>query len=138
MPRAPELTRPETVNVAAGILRDAEGRVLLSDRAQATSLQDHWEFPGGKIRAGESAADALRRELAEELGIQIAKPEFFCTTRHDYEEFRVAIDFYLVTGWQGSPTGVEGQSLRWVGVDELASAGLLPADEPLIRLLKEL
>jgi 8-oxo-dGTP diphosphatase len=99
-------------------------------------MRDFWEFPGGKIVQGESAADALIRELDEELGIRITAFDHFFSLKHDYPDIQVAIEFFLVGEWQGSPCGVEGQSLRWVSVDELGESKLLPADQPLVEALR--
>ncbi len=122
--------------MVAGIVRDADGRVLITDRARAKSMRDYWEFPGGKIRGGESAGDALSRELGEELGIEVRCSEFLVTLEHDYPEMRVEIDFFLISEWRGTPLGLEGQSLRWLRPPDLAVETLLPADAPLIELLK--
>ena len=99
-------------------------------------MQDFWEFPGGKIIQGESIADALSRELDEELGILITAFDHFFSLKHDYPDLQVAIEFFLVSEWQGNPCGVEGQSLRWVTLDELGDSKLLPADQPLIEALR--
>ena len=101
-------------------------------------MQDFWEFPGGKLAGGESPDNALRRELAEELGIEISSFEHFRYLEHDYPGMRVAIDFYVVRAWQGVPSGVEGQELRWLKPSELSSDLLLPADAPLIEALQSL
>ncbi len=123
--------------MVAGIVRDADGRVLITDRAQAKSMQDYWEFPGGKIRTGESAQAALSRELGEELGISIDSCVHFHRLSHDYPEIRVAIDFFLVGTWRGTPSGREGQSLRWSRVEDLSADALLPADAPVVEMLKD-
>ncbi len=99
-------------------------------------MQDFWEFPGGKVTQGESTADALSRELNEELGIRITALEHFFSLEHDYPDIQVAIEFFLVGEWQGTPNGVEGQSLQWVSVDDLGENELLPADQPLVEALR--
>jgi len=99
-------------------------------------MQDFWEFPGGKVMQGESTTDALSRELHEELGIRITAFEHFFSLEHDYPDIRVAIEFFLVGEWQGKPSGVEGQELMWVTCDELGESKLLPADEPLVDVLR--
>jgi 8-oxo-dGTP diphosphatase len=118
-------------------LIDADGRLLITDRSQATTMQDYWEFPGGKLADGESAVDALRRELGEELGIAITSCDHFHRLEHEYPDTRVAIDFFLVRKWQGTPSGIEGQSLRWLRSSEILPGMLLPADAPLLDLLKD-
>ena len=101
-------------------------------------MQEFWEFPGGKLGSGESADDALRRELAEELGIEIHSFDHFRNLEHDYPEMRVAIDFYLVTEWRGTPSGLEGQALLWLKPSEVSSDLLLPADGPLLEALQDM
>ncbi len=137
VPRCSELTETK-INVAAGILLDAEGRLLITDRSRASTMREFWEFPGGKLANGESAEDALCRELAEELGIEIMLSEHFRSIEHDYPGMRVAIDFFLVRRWQGTPSGIEGQALRWLRPAEFAPGLLLPADAPVLELLQNL
>ena len=137
MPRQVELSADgNRIRVVAGILRDGAGRVLIADRTRSHSLKDHWEFPGGKVKAGESLGAALRRELAEELGIDIGDTRHFHYIEHDYPEFSVAVDFFLVTAWEGTPDGAEGQSIRWVEAHELKAERLLPADAPVVDALQ--
>jgi len=135
MSRQAELTaKAGRVRVVAGILNDNE-RILLSDRAQARSMQDHWEFPGGKVQSGESAGAALCRELKEELGIRVLEYDHFQTIRHDYPDLSVEIEFFTVSRWQGDPEGIEGQSLRWVARSLLTRERILPADSPIVEAL---
>jgi 8-oxo-dGTP diphosphatase len=125
-------------HVAAGILRDAEGRVLISERVCDGPFDGLWEFPGGKIASGETAADALKRELAEELGIAVTAAQPFMELHHDYPDRTVDLEFFLVSDWQGEPAGLEGQGVRWLQVDELDHDELLPADKPVIEALSKL
>ena len=136
MPRQVELNR-DRIRVAAGILIDRHGRFLITDRIRAQTFTEYWEFPGGKIRDGESAPDALKRELAEELGIEMLTIEPFESLEHDYADFAVAIDFFLVRDWRGTPVGREHQSLKWITPSELCEETLLPADAPLVAALKK-
>jgi 8-oxo-dGTP diphosphatase len=124
------------VQVAAGILRDANGRVLITDRTRAKTMRDLWEFPGGKLLPGESAEAALARELHEELGITINSYEQFHCLEHDYPDISVAVDFYLINDWSGEPSGVEGQGLRWETVDNISAECLLPADIVVLEALQ--
>jgi 8-oxo-dGTP diphosphatase len=135
VPRAVELTDRPRIAVVAGILRDAGGRVLIARRGPGQHGAGFWEFPGGKRAAGETAAAALGRELAEELGISVEAAEPFLALEHDYPDRRVALEFFLVTRFDGEPVAREGQPLRWVPLPELAAAGLLPADEPVVAAL---
>lgn len=137
VPRQSELT-PKRIHVAAGILIDADGRLLITDRSRADSMQQYWEFPGGKLATGESADEALVRELAEELGIAIHSFDHLCSLEHDYTEMRVGIDFFTVRQWQGTPSGLEGQALQWLKPSEISPDLLLPADAPVLESLREL
>lgn len=128
----------EYLRVAAGILRDASGRILISERVGGGPFQGMWEFPGGKIGAGESAAQALVRELQEELGIEVAGTEHFMHIDHDYPDRSVSIDFFVVSDWNNEPVGLEGQALRWVETASLADQNLLPADVPVVDALQQI
>ena len=122
-------------HVAAGILRDAEGRVLITERLCDGPFDGLWEFPGGKIGNGESPVDALRRELTEELGIEVSKPIPFMELHHEYPDRIVDLEFFVVSEWQGEPNGLEGQQIRWVSPSDLNPDELLPADAPVIERL---
>lgn len=136
VPRQAELAVGATrIHVVAGILRGPNRQVLITDRLRSSSMRDLWEFPGGKVESGESAVGALHRELAEELGIESLEIEHFKRIEHDYPDLLVSIDFFMVSAWQGTPTGMEGQQLRWVDVDSLDSGLLLPADAPVVESL---
>jgi len=125
-------------DVAAGILCDNAGRVLITERLCTGPFNGLWEFPGGKISAGETAKAALIRELAEEIDIEVTRCSSFMRLRHEYEDRIVTIEFFLVSGWNRDPTGLEGQALRWVVKDALDAAELLPADVPVIAALQKL
>ena len=124
-------------HVAAGILCDADGRILIAERIGGGPFQGLWEFPGGKITDGESAIEALSRELAEELGIEITRYASFMNLRHEYDDRIVTIEFFIVSNWNSEPVGREGQALRWVPREQLDAAELLPADVPVIEALKK-
>ena len=125
-------------HVAAGILRDAAGRVLITERLCDGPFNGLWEFPGGKIAAGESPSDALRRELAEELGIGVTASQPFMQLHHAYPDRSVDLEFFLVTAWQGEPAGLEGQGVRWVDSSDLDANELLPADAPVVSELQRM
>jgi 8-oxo-dGTP diphosphatase len=124
-------------NVAAGILCDAEGRVLIAERLGGGPFQGMWEFPGGKIGAGESSVEALSRELAEELGIEITRCASFMNLRHEYDDRIVTIEFFIVSDWVSEPVGREGQALKWVPRERLDADELLPADVPVVKALRQ-
>ena len=125
-----------TIHVAAGVLRNGAGEVLLAERLEAGPFHGLWEFPGGQIADGESAAHALHRELQEELGIEVIASAPFLQLCHSYDDRTVDLEFFLVDDWRGEPTGVEGQRLRWVEIGDLDATELLPADAPLLEALQ--
>ena len=98
-------------------------------------MQEYWEFPGGKVADGEPRMEALRRELREELGIEVDAARHFTSIEHDYPDLSVSIDFYLVERWRGEPAGREGQNVAWIDRSDLGRAALLPADAPVIEAL---
>jgi len=122
-------------HVAAGILRDTAGRILIAERLCDGPFNGLWEFPGGKIAAGEDPGAALKRELAEELGIEVTSSAPFMDLHHKYPDRTVDLEFFLVTDWLGEPRGLESQGLRWVSAGELDAAELLPADAPVVAKL---
>ena len=128
------------VIVAACVLLDGEGRVLLAKRPEGRPLAGLWEFPGGKIEAGEKPEDALLRELREELGIAIAKQDLAPLTfaSHAYPDFHLLMPVYLCRRWQGSVAAHEGQELRWVKPNTLHLYDMPPADAPLKIALRDL
>lgn len=125
-------------HVAAGILRDPVGRVLITERLCDGPFDGLWEFPGGKINGDETVVEALQRELAEELGIEVTGLQPFMELHHEYPDRIVDLEFFLVSDWRGEPEGLEGQGLRWVAIDELDERELLPADAPVVERLSSL
>ncbi len=115
---------------------DERGRVLVNRRPAGTHMAGYWEFPGGKRTAGEGRFDALRRELHEELGIEVQEAIPMIELVHDYPEKRVALDVWRVLEYAGEPHSREGQELRWVAPAELGGIGLLPADTPILAALE--
>ena len=122
-------------HVAAGILRDAAGRILITERLCDGPFNGLWEFPGGKVGGDESPSEALRRELGEELGIEVTASQPYMNLHHEYPDRAVDLEFFLVTEWNGEPAGLEGQGVRWVAPSEIDATELLPADAPLIERL---
>ena len=128
------------VIVAACALLDREGAVLIAKRPEGRPLAGLWEFPGGKVEAGEEPEEALIRELHEELGIDIAKRDLMPLTfaSHAYPDFHLLMPIYLCRRWQGSVAPHEGQELLWVKPDALRLYDMPPADEPLKTALRDL
>ena len=128
------------VIVAACALLDSEGAVLIAKRPEGRPLAGLWEFPGGKVEAGEEPEEALIRELHEELGIDIAKRDLSPLTfaSHAYPDFHLLMPVYLCRRWQGSVAAHEGQELLWVKPDALHRYDMPPADELLKIALRDL
>jgi len=125
-------------DVAAGILCDSSGRVLIAERLGDGPFHGMWEFPGGKIGPDESAPQALSRELAEELGIEVTTFSSFMNLRHEYDDRIVTIEFFIVSDWRSDPVGREGQALRWVPRNTLNASQLLPADVAVVEALQQM
>lgn len=125
--------------VSAVALIDADGRVLLAQRPEGKSMAGLWEFPGGKVEAGETPEAALIRELHEEVGIDTWQsclaPLTFAS--HSYEDFHLLMPLFACRKWQGIPQSREGQRLAWVRPDNLRSYPMPPADLPLIPILRD-
>jgi len=116
---------------------DLKRRVLIAQRPPGKHLAGRWEFPGGKLEAGEERRAGLTRELREELGITISAPlRPLIRVRHRYDYGEVLIDMWVVRQYSGEPRGLEGQALRWCTSDELESVELLPADGPTVAALR--
>ena len=109
--------------------------MLIAQRPPGKWRAGRWEFPGGKVDAGETPEGAMRRELAEELGIHVLQLKALRSFRHDYPDRSVEIALWLVPAFRGEPRGLDGQALRWVAPAELARSDLLEADLPMIEPL---
>ncbi len=126
--------------VVACALVDDDGRVLVAKRPEGRDLAGLWEFPGGKVEPGERPEDALIRELAEELGIDVTKsclaPLTFAS--HTYERFHLLMPLYVCRQWNGEIEAREGQELSWIRPNRMAAIEMPPADEPLKAMLRDL
>ncbi len=120
--------------VAAGVIRDGDGLILITRRPAGTHMQDLWEFPGGKLRPGESPAVALERELHEELGVESCCGAPITFSVHEEPGLRILLLFFdaVITG---DPQALEGQEMRWVEAERLVDYEMPPADLALIAYL---
>ncbi len=138
-PEREEGTEKPILLVAACALVDIDGRVLLARRPEGKKMAGLWEFPGGKLNAGETPEAALIRELKEELDIDVSAnclaPLFFAS--HAYARFHLLMPLYVCRRWAGTPRGREGQTLAWVHKDKLAEYPMPEADRPLVPLLRD-
>jgi 8-oxo-dGTP diphosphatase len=132
------MTKPILL-VAAAALIDRDNRVLISKRPEGKSLAGLWEFPGGKVDAGETPEEALRRELKEELDIEVCETCLapFTFASHSYETFHLLMPLFLCRNWEGDITPREGQEVAWVRANRLAGYPMPPADLPLIPWLRD-
>jgi len=120
-------------DVVVCILIKPNGDVLLAQRPAGKPYAGYWEFPGGKVEPGEALVDALRREMMEELGIEILGAEPWCGVEYVYPHTHVRLHCYLSHSWRGEPQSLEGQAFAWQGT--VAVAPLLPATTPLLEFL---
>jgi len=136
----PDASPTRLVLVAACALVDADGRVLVAQRPEGKAMAGLWEFPGGKLHAGETPERCLIRELREELGIDTEAsclaPLTFAS--HGYPDFHLLMPLYICRVWRGTPQAREAQALRWVRPAKLRELDMPAADAPLIAPLVEL
>ena len=127
------------VLVAAVALFDKDGRVLIAKRPEGKSMAGLWEFPGGKVEAGETPEQALIRELQEELAVDTVESCLapFTFASHAYEDFHLLMPLYVCRKWEGKVTPFEGQTLKWVMPMQLKEYPMPPADKPLIAMLRD-
>ena len=123
------------VRVAAAVILRADGDVLLAQRPPGKACAGYWEFPGGKLEPGETSAQALARELHEELGIVVRRASPWLTQEFVYPHAHVEIDFFRVFAWDGEPAGHDGQALAWQDPHTIDVAPLLPANTRVLAAL---
>jgi 8-oxo-dGTP diphosphatase len=130
------LSEARIVRVAVAVLQRPDGRVLLAQRLAGTPYPGYWEFPGGKLEAGESARGALARELHEELGIDVVQADPWLVQRYVYPHADVELNFFRVFEWHGEPQGRLGQAIAWQTPGAFDVTPLLPANTVVLRSLE--
>jgi 8-oxo-dGTP diphosphatase len=123
------------IHVVAGALCD-QGNVLIAQRPPGKHMAGGWEFPGGKLDSGEESLAGLKRELKEELNVDVHSAELVDKCAHNYPDRRILLELWAVTHYEGIPASNEGQAIKWVAIDTLHQVGMLPADEPLVKALQ--
>lgn len=136
-PRAETPPGLRLVLVSAAALVDKDGRVLIAQRPEGKDMAGLWEFPGGKVKDGETPEFALTRELFEELGVESRETCFtpIAFASHSYDDFHLLMPLYALRMWEGEPQSKEGQALKWVYPKDLYDIAMPPADIPLISQL---
>ena len=122
------------IEVSAAVIRNADGQVFATQRGYG-EWKDWWEFPGGKIESGETAEEALRREIREELDAEIETGKLIKTIEYDYPAFHLTMHCYECRLGDSQPRLLEHEAARWLAREELRSVAWLPADEEIIELL---
>ncbi len=123
----------KSIRVAAAIFCE-NGKILATQRGYG-KYKDWWEFPGGKIEAGENPEQALEREIREELDCRIRIERFFMTTEYDYPEFHLSMDCFICHEEGGGMTFLEHEAARWVAPSEFGELHWLPADKEILEAL---
>lgn len=124
-----------TVHVVAGVLQRGDA-YLIAERPEGKPYSGYWEFPGGKIEANENQEQALKRELHEELGVEVIHAKLLCHHEYQYPDKLVCLAMWHVDEFAGEPQGLEGQALCWVTLAEMASMPLLEGNWPLVEVLR--
>lgn len=125
------------VHVAVGVVVDAQQRILVSQRLPHLHQGGLWEFPGGKVEVGENVQQALVRELAEELAVQVLNSAPLLEVSHDYADKSVLLDVWCVDAFAGEPHGREGQQWQWIDVGGLRDLAFPAANQPIIAAIEQ-
>ncbi len=126
--------------VTAAALVDIDGRVLVQQRPKGKAMAGLWEFPGGKVEAGENLEQSLIRELREELDIDVTEACLapFTFASHAYEDFRLVMPLFVCRVWKGTLRPREGQAIKWLRPVRMTDLPMPPADRPLVAMLRDL
>ena len=124
--------------MVAAAVYDRSGQVLIAQRPAGKPLAGRWEFPGGKVAAGESELEALARELREELGIDVTTAKPYMRLTHAYDDREVELSLWVIERFTGTPRPLDRQRLKWVAPGRLAQEDLLEADRPFVEALRDL
>lgn len=130
------LNKEGSLQVAIGVIKDQHGKILISLRRNAVHQGGLWEFPGGKIEAGESGEQALARELHEELNISVQNLEPLIKIQHQYTNLNVLLEVWTITSFLGNPVACEGQVIKWISLDELQNYCFPKANKAIINAIK--
>ena len=123
------------LQISVGIIRNADGEIYITQRAADSHMAHKWEFPGGKIEAGETPEEAVIRELQEEVGIAATSLHQFDKLEYQFPDRHITLWVWMVDGWEGEPWGKEGQPGRWVAQRDLVADEFPPANVPVIEKL---
>ncbi|WP_444911373.1 8-oxo-dGTP diphosphatase MutT [Microbulbifer sp. JMSA004] len=126
----------KVVHVAVGVVTRGDGKILIARRPDHLHMGGRWEFPGGKVEAGESVQEALYRELLEEVAIEVQELQPLVEIRHDYPEKTVLLDTWQVTQFTGEALGREQQEIKWVSAGELDKFHFPDANQAIIEAVK--
>ena len=124
------------VNVAVAVIQREDGYVLMAERSYGKESSGSWEFPGGKFELGESAEQALAREIYEELGIKPKMAYPWISYKFAYPNKRVKLHVFRIFNWEGRPSGREGQRISWEDLDAIRVSPLLPANNHILEVIK--
>ncbi len=124
------------VHVAVGVIEDSQGRILIARRPEHLHQGGLWEFPGGKVTEGEDVISALRRELREEVDIDVKQTRPLITIEHDYGDKLVLLDVHRVNSFQGEPHGLEEQPIQWVAIEDLGKYEFPVANRAILNAIR--